>query len=46
MHTAIAELEQAQIRSDIPDFPPGDTLKVHVRVEEGTRSRIRSSQAW
>jgi large subunit ribosomal protein L19 len=32
MHTAITDLEQAQIRSDIPDFRPGDTLKVHVRV--------------
>jgi large subunit ribosomal protein L19 len=41
MHTAIAEIEQAQIRSDIPDFRPGDTLKVHVRVTEGNRSRIQ-----
>ena len=32
MHTAIAELEQAQIRSDVPDFRPGDTLRVHVKV--------------
>ena len=44
MHTAIAELEQAQIRSDIPDFRPGDTLKVHVRVTEGNRSRIQVFQ--
>ena len=44
MHTAIAELEQAQIRSDIPEFRPGDTLKVHVRVVEGTRSRIQVFQ--
>src|ERR1035438_2404014 len=44
MHTAIAELEQAQIRSDIPEFRPGDTLKVHVRVTEGTRSRIQVFQ--
>ena len=44
MHTAIAELEQAQIRSDIPGFRPGDTLKVHVRVKEGTRSRIQVFQ--
>jgi len=44
MHTAIAELEQDQIRSDIPDFRPGDTLKVHVRVTEGTRSRIQVFQ--
>jgi large subunit ribosomal protein L19 len=44
MHTAIAELEQAQIRSDIPAFRPGDTLKVHVRVKEGNRSRIQVFQ--
>jgi len=44
MHTAIAALEQAQIRSDIPAFRPGDTLKVHVRVTEGNRSRIQVFQ--
>ena len=44
MHTAIAELEQAQIRSDVPAFRPGDTLKVHVRVKEGNRSRIQVFQ--
>jgi large subunit ribosomal protein L19 len=44
MHTAIAELEQAQIREDIPGFRPGDTLKVHVRVKEGSRSRIQVFQ--
>jgi len=44
MHTAIAELEQAQIRSDVPAFRPGDTLKVHVKVTEGNRSRIQVFQ--
>ena len=44
MHTAIAEIEQAQTRSDIPGFRPGDTLKVHVRVTEGNRSRIQVFQ--
>jgi len=44
MHTAIADLEQAQIRPDIPGFRPGDTLKVHVRVVEGNRSRIQVFQ--
>ena len=32
------------LRSDIPDFRAGDTLKVHVRVIEGTRSRIQVFQ--
>jgi large subunit ribosomal protein L19 len=44
MHTAIAELEKAQVRSDVPDFRPGDTLRVHVRVTEGNRSRIQVFQ--
>jgi large subunit ribosomal protein L19 len=44
MHTAIAELEEAQVRSDVPAFRPGDTLKVHVRVKEGNRSRIQVFQ--
>ena len=44
MHTAIAELEQAQIRSDIPSFRPGDTLRVHVKVTEGSRSRVQVFQ--
>jgi len=44
MHTAIAELEQAQVRDNIPEFRPGDTLKVHVRVKEGNRSRIQVFQ--
>jgi large subunit ribosomal protein L19 len=44
MHTAIADLERAQIRPDIPGFRPGDTLKVHVRVVEGNRTRIQVFQ--
>src|ERR1700744_554852 len=44
MHTAIAELEQAQLRDDVPAFNPGDTLKVHVKVTEGNRSRIQVFQ--
>jgi len=37
-------LDAAALRSDIPDFRPGDTLKVHVRVVEGNRSRIQIFQ--
>jgi large subunit ribosomal protein L19 len=44
MNTAIAELEQAQVRDDVPEFRPGDTLRVHVRVKEGNRSRIQVFQ--
>ncbi|HHW99312.1 MAG TPA: 50S ribosomal protein L19 [Firmicutes bacterium] len=34
-------LEQSQLRTDIPDFKPGDTVRVHVKVEEGSRERIQ-----
>ena len=37
-------VDAASLRSDIPDFRPGDTLKVHVQVIEGTRSRIQVFQ--
>jgi large subunit ribosomal protein L19 len=37
-------LDAASKRSDIPEFRPGDTLKVHVKVIEGTRSRIQVFQ--
>ncbi|MDP9379769.1 MAG: 50S ribosomal protein L19 [Chloroflexota bacterium] len=34
-------VSQAQLRADIPDFAPGDTVRVHVRVVEGTRERTQ-----
>ncbi|MDR7865422.1 MAG: 50S ribosomal protein L19 [Sporomusaceae bacterium] len=37
----IKALEQEQMRSDIPVFNPGDTVRVHVKVVEGTRERIQ-----
>ena len=37
-------VDQTSLRDDIPDFGPGDTLKVHVKVIEGTRSRIQVFQ--
>src|SRR5690348_16861426 len=37
-------LDAESLRSDVPDFRPGDTLKVHVRVVEGSRSRIQIFQ--
>ena len=38
------ELDRASIRTDIPEFRAGDTVKVHVKVVEGTRSRIQVFQ--
>ena len=37
-------VDAASLRTDIPDFRSGDTLKVHVRVIEGTRSRVQVFQ--
>ena len=37
-------LDTESLRSDVPDFRPGDTLKVHVRVVEGSRSRVQVFQ--
>jgi len=37
----IQALEQEQLRQDIPEFRPGDTVRVHVKVVEGTRERIQ-----
>ncbi|AYD89545.1 50S ribosomal protein L19 [Actinomyces sp. 2119] len=40
----IDEIDAASLRRDIPDFRPGDTLKVHVKVVEGTRTRVQVFQ--
>ncbi|KHD86159.1 50S ribosomal protein L19 [Heyndrickxia ginsengihumi] len=41
MHNIINEITKDQLRSDIPSFRPGDTVRVHVKVIEGTRERIQ-----
>ncbi|CAB1129083.1 ribosomal protein L19 [Candidatus Hydrogenisulfobacillus filiaventi] len=35
-------IEEEQMRSDLPDFRPGDTVRVAVRVREGNRERVQS----
>ena len=37
-------LDAESLRDDVPDFRPGDTLKVHVRVIEGSRARVQVFQ--
>lgn len=41
MQELIAEITKDQLRTDRPEFRPGDTVKVHVKVVEGTRERIQ-----
>jgi large subunit ribosomal protein L19 len=38
------DLDAESLRTDVPDFRPGDTLKVHVRVVEGSRERVQVFQ--
>jgi large subunit ribosomal protein L19 len=37
-------IDQASLRTDVPDFQAGDTLKVHVRVVEGSKERVQVFQ--
>ncbi len=37
----IAQLDQLNMRQDLPDFRPGDTLRVHVRIREGEKERVQ-----
>ncbi len=40
----IDQLEKEQMRTDIPHFRPGDTVKVHVKIREGEKDRIQIFQ--
>ncbi len=38
----IADIENSQLKQDLPDFSPGDTVVVQVKVKEGTRERLQA----
>lgn len=42
MTNLIEQLEAEQLRTDLPDFSPGDTVVVQVRVREGQRQRLQA----
>jgi large subunit ribosomal protein L19 len=42
MSNIIEQLEQEQLKTDIPDFSPGDTVVVQVKVKEGNRERLQA----
>jgi large subunit ribosomal protein L19 len=44
MSNVIADLGNASKRDDLPEFRAGDTVNVHVKVIEGTRSRVQQFQ--
>ena len=41
MHNLIKELEQAQLKSEVPQFSIGDTVRVHAKIVEGAKERIQ-----
>ncbi|RZI84464.1 MAG: 50S ribosomal protein L19, partial [Microbacterium sp.] len=44
MTNVIDTLAAASLRTDVPAFRAGDTIKVHVKVVEGNRSRVQVFQ--
>ncbi len=42
MGNIIEQIEQEQLKQDIPDFSPGDTVVVQVKVKEGERERLQA----
>lgn len=38
----IEEIENSQVKQDVPEFGPGDTVSVQVRVKEGNRERLQA----
>src|SRR6266704_453843 len=38
---ALDRIESQQLRTDLPDFKPGDTIKVHVKIKEGEKERVQ-----
>ncbi len=42
MSRVIDEIEQEQLKQDVPSFAPGDTVVVQVRVKEGDRERLQA----
>ncbi|MFS0865126.1 50S ribosomal protein L19 [Fredinandcohnia sp. 179-A 10B2 NHS] len=41
MQQLIEEITKEQLRTDLPEFRPGDTVRVHVKVIEGNRERVQ-----
>jgi large subunit ribosomal protein L19 len=44
MSTIIERINQEQLRMDHPDFRPGDSVKVHIRIIEGSKERVQIYQ--
>ncbi len=44
MSTIIERINKEQMRDDLPDFRPGDNVKVHIRIFEGNKERVQIFQ--
>ena len=42
MSNIIDKIEQEQLKSDVPEFGPGDTVVVNVKIKEGDRERVQA----
>ena len=42
----IQEIENAQLKKDLPEFNPGDTVVVQVKVQEGSRTRLQAFEGF
>ena len=42
MNELLRSIEVGQLRDDIPEFRPGDTVRVHVRIVEGAKERVQA----
>jgi large subunit ribosomal protein L19 len=42
MNPVVQTIEDRQLRNNIPDFQPGDTVRVHVRIKEGDKERLQA----
>ena len=42
MNQVVGAVENRQLRNDIPDFQPGDTVRVHVRIKEGDKEHLQA----
>ena len=45
-YTIIKEIEKEQLKTDIPNFKIGDTIKIHNKIVEGTRERIQIFEGY
>jgi len=50
MNPIIRKLHEAQLRKDLPEFRPGDSVRVNVRLKEGEgekeKERLQAFEAW